>query len=166
MYSADLMMWNIEVHGLSTIYLSEVLVTRAKNLYDLEMKVVFSFDKLSANGKYNLNGTFGGWFGTSFTSGGDQIFDVDIVNATITPYLKLDTSDETNLDCGKNGDVMITDLKIPFNYDDISINFANLGYGYNAVINGLSIFILKTQEEALVTFLKDSIRQQLSSLIC
>lgn len=30
-------------------------------------------------------------------------------------------------------------------YDDISIMFDNLGYGYNAVINGLSIFILKTQ---------------------
>ena len=32
-----------------------------------------------------------------------------------------------------------------FSYDDISIMFDNLGYGYNAVINGLSIFILKTQ---------------------
>lgn len=166
MYSADLKMWNIQVHGLSTIYLSEVLVTRAQNLYDLDMKVVFSFDKLSANGTYNLNGTLGGWFGTSFTSDGDQSFDVDIVNATITPRVMLDTTDESKFDCGKNGDVLITEIEIPFNYDDISINFANLGYGYNAVINGLSIFILKTQEELLVSFLKDSIKEQVNSLIC
>eukprot|EP00092_Neocalanus_flemingeri_P028429 GFUD01030870.1.p1 GENE.GFUD01030870.1~~GFUD01030870.1.p1 ORF type:complete len:353 (+),score=74.22 GFUD01030870.1:64-1122(+) len=165
-YSADLKMWNIEVHGLSTIYLSEVLVTRAQNLYDLDMKVVFSFEKLSANGIYNLNGTLGGWFGTSFTSDGDRTFDVDIVNATITPRVRLDTTDPSKIECGKNGDVLITDIEIPFNYDDISINFANLGYAYNAVINGLSIFILKTQEEALVTFLKDSIKEQVNSLIC
>ena len=36
-------------------------------------------------------------------------------------------------------------IKCYFSYDDISIMFDNLGYGYNAVINGLSIFILKTQ---------------------
>ena len=166
MYSADLRMLNIQVFGLSTIYLSEVLVTRAQNLYDFDMKAVFSFDKLSANGTYNLNGTLGGWFGTSFTSDGDRPFDVDIVNATITPRVKLDTTDESEINCGENGDVLITDIEIPFNYDDISINFDNLGYGYNAVINGLSIFILKTQEEALVTFLKDSIKGQIHSLIC
>jgi len=166
MYSADLKMLNIQVFGLSTIYLSEVLVTRAQNLYDFDMKAVFSFDKLSANGTYNLNGTLGGWFGTSFSSDGDRPFDVDIVNATITPRVKLDTTDESKFDCGENGDVLITDIEIPFNYDDISINFANLGYGYNAVINGLSIFILKTQEEALVTFLKDFIKGQVNSLIC
>jgi len=166
MYSADLKMLNIQVFGLSTIYLSEVLVTRAQNLYDFDMKAVFSFDKLSANGTYNLNGTLGGWFGTSFTSDGDRPFDVDIVNATITPRVKLDTTDESEINCGENGDVLITDIEIPFNYDDISINFDNLGYGYNAVINGLSIFILKTQEEALVTFLKDTIKGQIHSLIC
>jgi hypothetical protein len=91
---------------------------------------------------------------------------VDIVNATITPRVILDTTDESKFDCGKNGDVLITEIEIPFNYDDISINFANLGYGYNAVINGLSIFILKTQEELLVSFLKDSIKEQVNSLIC
>ena len=110
--------------------------------------------------------TLGGWFGTSFTSDGDRSFDVDIVNATITPRVILDTTDESKFDCGKNGDVLITEIEIPFNYDDISINFANLGYGYNAVINGLSIFILKTQEELLVSFLKDSIKEQVNSLIC
>ena len=97
---------------------------------------------------------------------GDRSFDVDIVNATITPRVILDTTDESKFDCGKNGDVLITEIEIPFNYDDISINFANLGYGYNAVINGLSIFILKTQEEHLVSFLKDSIKEQVNSLIC
>ena len=69
-------------------------------------------------------------------------------------------SDSVDAACGENGDVQITELEFPFrwispfefswikcyfSYDDISIMFDNLGYGYNAVINGLSIFILKTQ---------------------
>ena len=29
----------------------------------------FRFDTLFANGSYNINGSLGGWFGTSFTSG-------------------------------------------------------------------------------------------------
>ena len=32
-----------------------------------------------------------------------------------------------------------------YRHEDISVVFDNLGYGYNAVINGLSIFILRTQ---------------------
>ena len=165
MYSADLRMLNIQVFGLSTIYLSEVLVTRAQNLYDFDMKAVFSFDKLSANGTYNLNGTLGGWFGTSFTSDGDRPFFVDIVNATITPRVKLDTNDGY-IGCGENGDVLITDIEIPFTYDDILINFDNLGSEYIAAINAFSSYILKTQEEVLVTFLKDTIKEQIHNLIC
>merc|ERR1719495_2693871 len=130
------------------------------------MKAVFSFDKLSANGTYNLNGTLGGWFGTSFTSDGDRPFDVDIVNATITPRVKLDTTDESEINCGENGDVLITDIEFPFSYDDISIMFDNLGYGYNAVINGLSIFILKTQEENLKGMVRSLIKDTVHSIIC
>jgi len=77
------------------------------------------------------------------TPGGDRPFTVDITNATFTPSLEIDTSSDSS--CGNNGDVQITGLEFPFSYDDISIMFENLGYGYNAVINGLSIFILKTQ---------------------
>merc|ERR1711915_68786 len=167
LYSADLKMWNIHVHGLQTIYLSKVLVTRAQNLYDFDMKVEFHFDKLSVNGMYNLNGTLGGgWLGTSFTSDGDQRFDADIVNATIAPSIRLDTNNESNSWCNKSGQVLITDIEIPFNYDDISINLDNLGYGYNAVINGLNIFIIKTQEDALVTYIRNFIKEQFNSFMC
>lgn len=165
-YQAYLKMWDIQVHGLSTIYLSNVLVTRAQNLYDLDMMAEFSIDSLVLVGTYNLNGSYGGFFGSEFTSDGDQTFDISITNATLTPHLVLDTSDELKSACGKNGDVLITELELPFVYDDISINFNNLGYGYNAVINGLSIFVMKTEEERLKQLARDFIKGAVNSLIC
>jgi len=44
--------------------------------------------------------------------------------------------------------------------------FDNLGYGYNAVINGLSIFILKTQEENLKGMVRSAIKDTVHSIIC
>jgi len=166
-YSADLKMWDIQVHGLSTIFINDILVTRAKNLFDFDMKVQFKFDKLTINGTYDLTGIIGGsWFGSSFSSDGKRPFTVDIINATITPQVKLDTTENQNLECLKAGDVLITDIGVPLKYDDISINFENLGYTYNTVINGLSIFILKAQEKSFVSYVKDTIRQNVNSLIC
>jgi len=165
LYSAQLRMWDVKVFGLADIYLSEVLVTRDQTLYDLKMMAQFRFDNLTANGMYNINGSVGGWFGSTFTSGGDRPFTVDITNATFTPRMEIDTS-SAGAPCGKNGDVQITDIEFPFSYDDISIMFDNLGYGYNAVINGLSIFILKTQEENLKGMVRSAIKDTVHSIIC
>lgn len=166
-YSADINMWNISVHGLSSIYINQILVTRAQNLYDLDIKVVFQVDKLSITGMYNLVGSIGGdWFGTSVDSEGDWPFSVDIINATLSPQITADTSEKANDQCDKIGDVVITTLGIPFNYEDISINFDNLGSGYNTLINGISLFFLKTQEQTLVSSFKRTIKEKVHSIIC
>jgi len=166
-YSADIKMWNITVLGLSSIYINQILVTRAQNLYDLDIKVVFQIDKLSVTGMYNLVGSIGGdWFGTSVTSDGDWPFSIDIINATLSPQITVDTSMKANAECDKIGDVVITNLGIPFNYEDISINFDNLGSGYNTLINGISLFFLKTQEETLVSSFKRTIKEKVHSIIC
>jgi len=166
-WSADINMWNISVHGLSTIYTHQILVTRAQNLYDLDIKVVFQVNKLSITGMYNLVGSVGGdWFGTSVDSMGDWPFLIDIVNATLSPQITVDTSEKANDQCDRIGDVVITNLGIPFNYEDISINFDNLGSGYNTLINGISLFILKTQEENLVSSFKRTITEKVHSIIC
>jgi len=166
LYSADINMWNISVTGLSSIYIQQILASRAQNLYDLHMEVVLKVDKLSVTGMYNLVGSLGGWWGASVNSDGDWPFKVDILNATLSPQLSLDTSDTANTDCGKIGDVVITELGIPFNYDDISINFDNLGTGYNTLINGISIFFLKTQEEKFVSTFQKKIKEKVHSIIC
>ena len=99
-YSADLKMWDIQAHGLSQIFISDVLVTRSKSLYDFELKVEFQVPGLSVNGSYNLDGQVGGWFGTSFTSDGDRPFRIDVANATLSPTVKFDTS-EDKMQCSK-----------------------------------------------------------------
>ena len=166
-YSADINMWNIAVHGLSSIYISQRFVTRAQNLYDLDIKVVFQVDKLSVTGMYNLVGSVGGtWFGTSVSSNGDWPFSIDIINATLSPQIILDTSEKANNECDEIGDVVITHLGIPFNYEDISISFDNLGSGYNTLINGISLFLLKNQEENLVSYFQRTIKEKVHSIIC
>ena len=165
-YSIDLQMWKIEVHGLSQIYLNEVLVTRAKNLFDFDLNVQFKFDKLVMNGTYKAAGSVGGWFGTSFSSDGDRSFTIEFVNATINPKLKLDTSLNKNLECKRVGDVLISEIGVPLKYDDISINFTNLGYAANTAINGLSIFLIKAQEQNLLSLVMDQVRNTVNSLIC
>lgn len=163
-YTVDLEMWDIQVEGLSSIYLSEVLVTRAQNLYDLDMMVELTIDDLSVSGMYNLNGSYLGWFGSSFTSGGDQKFDVSITNATLTPRVVLDTND--NSPCGESGDIMITNIELPFDYDDFSMSFDNLGYGVNTVLNGVSIFVMQTQQKNMENYAKETIKGFVHSLIC
>ena len=166
LYSANMNMWNVSVHGLSSIYINQIRASRAQNLYDLDIKVVFKVDKLSVRGMYNLEGSLGGWWGAAVNSNGDWPFAVDILNATLSPHISLDTSDTANNDCGNIGDVVVSELGIPFNYDDISINFENLGSGYNTLINGVSIFFLKTQEEKFVSVFKNTIKEKVHSIIC
>jgi len=163
-YTVDLDMWDIQVNGLSSVYLSEVLVTRAQNLYDLDIMAEFTIDEMSVNGMYNLNGSYLGWFGSSFTSGGDQKFEVSISNATLTPRVVLDTSDLSP--CGEIGDVMITQMELPFDYDDFSISFDGLGYGLNTVLNGVSIFVMQTQQQNMENAVKETIKGYVHSLIC
>jgi len=165
-YEAFLKMWNVQIYGLSTVYLSNVLVTRAQNLYDFDMMAEFTIDKLTVNGTYNINGSFLGFLGGEFNSDGNRHFSLSMTNATLVPHLVLDTGEDTPTPCGKNGDVMITKLELPFKWTDISIDFENLGYTQNTVINGLIVFILKTKEEEFKTTIRDLIKEYVNSLVC
>jgi len=165
-YEAFLKLWDVKIHGLSTVYLSNILVTRAQNLYDFDMMAEFTIDTLTVSGTYNINGSFGGFLGSDFTSDGDRSFSLSMTNATLVPHLVLDTGEDTPTPCGKNGDVMITKLELPFKWTDISINFENLGYTYNTMINGLIVFILKTKEEEFKTTIRDKIKETINSLVC
>lgn len=162
--SADLTMNNIQIHGISSIYLSESLVTRSESLSDMDLKMQFSFDTFSVNGTYSLQGWLG-WF--KMDSMGIQPFEISVTNATISPRVRLDTSLEGDrAGCGKDGRVRITEMEIPLKYDDISFNLHNLGTFYNTAVNALGIYLIKTQEEALVWLLKEMVKREVNSLIC
>ena len=160
--SANLKMWDIQMHGLSTIYTNNILVTRAKNLFDIDFEVEVKFSQFYLNGTYNMDGSIGGWLGTSFSSHGDQSFFVDIDEATLKIGVRLDTSNENM--CGKIGDVLIRDIGIPFTYNGISIYMA--GFKDDKVISGLSSIIFQMQETRLTSLIKDAIRVALPRLIC
>ena len=61
---------------------------------------------------------------------------------------------------------MITNIGVPFTYDDFSVKFDNLGLTYNNIINTLLMYVIKTQEKNIVALAKSMIKNYVNSLLC
>lgn len=61
---------------------------------------------------------------------------------------------------------MITNIGVPFTYDDFSVKFDNLGLTYNNIINTLLMYVIKAQEKDIVTLTKSMIKKYVNSLLC
>ena len=53
-YRANITLHSIRMFGLSGINLAESVVTRNENLTDIDIKLLFAFDKLMLNGSYAM----------------------------------------------------------------------------------------------------------------
>ena len=53
-YKANITMHSMKMFGLSGINLAESTVTRNENLTDIDIKLLFAFDKLTINGSYAM----------------------------------------------------------------------------------------------------------------
>lgn len=162
-YSAQLQMWNIQIHGLSTIHFQDVLATRSEDLTDMDVEMNFKFDHLWANGTYAMTG-YMGWF--EIDSKGAQPFQCEVANATISAKIKMDMVRGEGSECGPYGSVAITDIGLPLYYDAVNFNFTNMADFYNNVINGLGIFVIKTNEKLINDALKALIQKDVESLVC
>ena len=108
-------------------------------------------------------------------SDGEQEFEINIVNATVEVGLHLDILDETSdLSCRnrqlltseEGGNVVITEIRFPLEYDDVDFKFQNLGDMANTVVNAAGIYFLQTQEELLVKAIRGIVKEKVNSLIC
>ena len=129
-------------------------------------------------------------------SGGAQPFSVEIVNATLSPKIKFDTTrDYRSVDkapghntnsinscqfvvvvnyfesmfrfgCGTEDGVIISDIGFPLKYDDITFNFENLGAFLNTVVNGVGVYLIESNQETIVNAVKSEIKKHANSLIC
>ena len=68
--------------------------------------------------------------------------------------------------CGAEGNVQISKLRLPLEYDDINFDFQNLGAFANTVINGVGIYFLQTQEEIMIRGIRNAIKSKFNSLVC
>ena len=161
------------MYGLSGINLDSVEVTRSENLTDFRANVNFGFNSLEINGTYSLHGNVFGW---ALTSNGTRNFSIKMVNATLSPEIRLaliDPSDRSARGCSavesiglSLDNVLIEEISIPLKYDDIDFKFENLGSFANTLVNGIGIYFLKTQEATLVGEIRNAIKKQVNSLIC
>ena len=62
--------------------------------------------------------------------------------------------------------VIIDQIGIPLNYADVDFRFENLGKFANTMVNGVGVYILKTQEEIIVGEIRKTIKKYVHSLIC
>ena len=165
-FSANLKMWNISVYGLSDFCVNEILVTRAKNLFDIDVKIIFKFKKLSVKGMYNLIA----YLYYDITSHGDQSFSVDIDEAVVTMRIRIDHNRKdtgTTPTCaGKLGDVIITKIETPISYEKIAFNMKNLESMDLTIINLLTPTLWEMQEDTLESIIKESLSSTLYNIIC
>ncbi len=73
---------------------------------------------------------------------------------------------ESSFSCGPEGSVQITEIRLPLEYDDVNFDFKNLGAFANSVVNGVGIYFLQSQEDAMVKKLRSEIKEKFNSLIC
>ena len=98
-----------------------------------------------------------------------------MVNATVEVGLHMDILDDTSgiscrnrqlLTSEEGGNVVITEIRFPLEYDDVDFKFQNLGDMANTVVNAAGIYFLQTQEELLVKAIRGIVKEKVNSLIC
>ena len=101
-----------------------------------------------------------GWWPVD--SDGERSFSAEMYNATLVPKIRVDT----RAGCDEDGNAIITDLKIPLKYDEVSFHMDNLGEFYNSVVNGIGVFLISSQNQLAVETLKGLIARNIASFAC
>jgi len=160
-FAADLWLWGVSIYGLSEAYLNDVIITRNKDLTEMNIAIEFRLDQLQANGMYNVTG----WLGFEWIpleSNGQQPFTAALLNGTLSPQITIDTDAE----CDEAGEAKITELNIPLVYDTLTFDMENLDKAFDTVIQGILVVLLETQNMLAVAALRAMIAQSVGSLMC
>jgi len=104
-------------------------------------------------------GSFGWW---PVDSKGTQAFKAEMMNATLTACVRVDTRSG----CDADGNAVITDLEIPLTYDEVTFTMNNLGDFYNTVVNGIGIFLISSQNTVAEAALGRMIARKIGSFTC
>ena len=91
-----------------------------------------------------------------------RAFHAEMYNATLAPKIRVDT----RAGCDEAGNAIITDLKIPLEYDEVSFHMDNLGEFYNSVVNGIGVFLISSQNKLAVQALEGLIAKNIASFAC
>ena len=76
--------------------------------------------------------------------------------------LAMDTVDG----CGREDNLVITDIQLPLNYDDITFTFDNIGYVISSAVNFIGGIVIDLQKSQIVEIVRGGVRDQLPSLLC
>ena len=139
----------------------QVRISRNEDLSKLNIEAEFRLDSLSAEGLYNVTGWLG-WSWMPVDSGGDQLWQAEMVNCTLVTRVVIDAE----ADCDEEGNAKITDLDIPLEYDTIEFNMENLDKSFDTVIQGILVMLIESQNTLAVGALRRLITSSISTLMC
>merc|ERR1719402_510263 len=164
-YQLEFWMWNVTVHGLSEVNLTELVLDRSESLNDLRTHALLDIGDLTILGSYQYKGTPTGWSwlgAQEINSGGVQGFSINMTGARFGLELAMDTVDG----CGREDNLVITDIQLPLNYDDITFTFDNIGYVISSAVNFIGGIVIDLQKSQIVEIVRGGVRDQLPSLLC
>jgi len=163
LFAAELNMWNISLHGLSNFHLQEVKVLRPPDLSQLSLAAAFSLPHLVANGTYNATGS--GWWGFSWTavdSQGPRPFDLEIVNATASLQVNVDSSAA----CDPSGGARVTSLSLNLDHSSLELSMDNIDDGFRFALQSILLISIEAQKLVAQGAIKGVIASYLGELMC
>ena len=129
------------------------------------MNSKFDFGDLVLNGTYNTTGYLGkSWLKIPLDSEGDKDFQVTLLDTVLRMRITVDAASACADPDAR--DIMITELDIPFEFDDVFIKFENLDEVFEKIIEGIIRYVLKTQNKELVTVLRGFLSKNMFGVLC
>jgi hypothetical protein len=163
-YHVDLAMWNISIHGIDDIRLEKLLLERGQALNNLREKAIIDIGNLTIQGMYKYTAQCTNWFCIidSLDSEGDQPFQIDMTGAKFNVVVKMDTV----YGCGKDKNMIITDIELPLNYQEVVFDFTNIGTVLGAIVGTIGNIALSFSQDLIVNVVKQNVAKEVPTLLC
>ena len=158
-YQVDLAMWNMSIHGLADLMMSDLKVMRSPGLNDVKFKMDLEIEQLELTGFYQMEAV--SWLLADLSSEGVQTLLITINNVTIS----LETEVELARGCGQEG-AMVREISIAWRYGQIQFEFNNIGSVMGTVVDVFGGALIERERLKLLTQIKALIQSEVKTLIC
>ena len=149
-------MRNTRLHGLSSISLHTLNLSRDTNLTSILVEAVLDAPSLLLTGLYSMEARAEAgllsYLLPDLSSEGEQEFTIAITGARVRCELVV----ELVRGCGEEGEATaaITHITFPFSYRDIDFQFSNLGSVLGAAVEGLGGWVIDYLRGQLVGLIR------------
>jgi len=155
LYSVDGWLFNISLHGLSSVYLDSVSVTRSPDLSTINILSQTRLEVATFQGLYNLTGRLGLM---SIDTWGNRPWSADISNITHT--LRISMKADNN--CDQSSDIFLSYL----DYQDTSLDMTGLDSTYNGFLEKIFRVLVSTANLSVQRVMRAWVTGLVQNILC